>query len=122
MIVLFYQFFDIFATKFRRISNCSLTYWCGSTHAFPFGEGGTAQAVTEEVLPQYEFAEGHQQNGILYRTSPAPFGGTLPKGEGFGCAINYNLKFSGIRLQKRQKTDRIGRSFIFTQIKDDIYG
>ena len=32
--------------------------------AFPFGEGGTAIAVTEEV------------------TSPAPYGGTLPKGEG----------------------------------------
>ena len=47
--------------------------------------------MTEEVLPQYEFAESHQQNDILYRTSPAPFGGTLPKGEGFGCAINYNL-------------------------------
>ena len=37
---------------------------------------------TEEVLPQYEFAEGYRKNRTLYRTSPAPFGGTLPKGEG----------------------------------------
>ena len=47
--------------------------------------------MTEEVLPQYEFAESYQENGTAYRTSPAPFGGTLPKGEGFGCAINYNF-------------------------------
>ena len=56
--------------------------------AFPFGEGGFFTAhnwavkKTEEVLPQYEFAEGYQQNGTAYCTSPAPFGGTLPKGEG----------------------------------------
>ena len=31
------------------------------------------------------------KNETLYRTSPAPYGGTLPKGEGFGCTINYNL-------------------------------
>ena len=42
---------------------------------------------TEEALPQYGFAEGYQQSDTLYRTSPAPFGGTLPKGEGFGTAI-----------------------------------
>ena len=34
------------------------------------------------MLPQYEFAEGHQKNDTGYRTSPAPYGGTLPKGEG----------------------------------------
>ena len=57
--------------------------------AFPFGEGGFFNAQigalkkTEEVLPQYEFAADCQQNGTLYRASPAPFGGTLPKGEGF---------------------------------------
>ena len=39
-------------------------YWYGSTYAFPFGEGGFFNAQvwvlkkTEEVLPQYEFAEG----------------------------------------------------------------
>ena len=49
------------------------------------------EAVTEEVLPQYEFAESYQQNGTAYRTSPAPYGGTLPKGEGFGCTISHNL-------------------------------
>ena len=38
---------------------------------------------TEEVLLQYKFAEVYQQNGKLYRTSPAPSGGTLPRGEGF---------------------------------------
>ena len=45
---------------------------------------------TEEVLPQYGFAEDQQQYGKLYRSSPAPFGGTLPKGEGLGCLLNYN--------------------------------
>ena len=65
-----------------------MLFWCGSTQAFPFGEGGFFNAhtwalkKTEEVLPQYEFAESHQQNDAFYRTSPAPFGGTLPKGEG----------------------------------------
>ena len=34
------------------------------------------------MLPQYEFAEGHHKNDTGYRTSPAPYGGTLPKGEG----------------------------------------
>ena len=38
-------------------------------------------AVTEEVLPQYVFAARQRKNEILYRTSPAPCGGTLPKGE-----------------------------------------
>ena len=33
--------------------------------AFPYGEGGTPTGVTEEEI-----------------TSPAPYGGTLPKGEG----------------------------------------
>ena len=42
--------------------------------AFPFGEGGTAEAVTEE---------GRQRRQCpLGTTSPAPFGSTLPKGEG----------------------------------------
>ena len=41
------------------------------------------KAVTEEVLPQDDVAESYQQNGTAYRTSPAPCGGTLPKGEGF---------------------------------------
>ena len=31
------------------------------------------------------------KNETFYRTSPAPFGGTLPFGEGFGCAINRNF-------------------------------
>ena len=48
-------------------------------------------AVTEEELPQCGFAEGYQQNATWYCTSPAPYGGTLPKGEGLGCTINYNL-------------------------------
>ena len=44
---------------------------------------------TEEGLPQYDFAKGNRKNDMLYRTSPAPFGGTLPKGEGF---VNRNLQ------------------------------
>ena len=57
--------------------------------AFPFGEGGPL--AVEEVLPQYEFAESHQQNVTGYCTSPAPSGGTLPKGEGLFCSTNRNL-------------------------------
>ena len=81
---------------FAGSSNCSLTHWRGSAHAFPFGEGGFFNTLigvlkkTEEVLPQYEFTESYQENGTLCCTSPAPFGGTLPEGEGFGCTINYN--------------------------------
>ena len=62
--------------------HCSFLHWRGSAFAFPFGEGGPL--AVEEVLPQYKFAAGYQQNDNAYRTSPAPFGGTLPKGEGFG--------------------------------------
>ena len=43
--------------------------------AFPFGEGGTAIAVTEEGRP-------YGATAPFGRTSPAPCGGTLPKGEG----------------------------------------
>ena len=58
-------------------------FFCFAVHpnAFPFGEGGPL--AVEEVLPQYGFADSLQQNRKLCRTSPAPFGGTLPKGEGF---------------------------------------
>ena len=64
-----------------------LSYMRTILKAFPFGEGGffiapRAMKNTEEVLPQYGFAEDQQQYGKLYRSSPAPFGGTLPKGEG----------------------------------------
>ena len=31
-----------------------ILYWCGSTFAFPFGEGGPL--AVEEVITQYEFA------------------------------------------------------------------
>ena len=44
---------------------------------------------TEEVLPQYGFAARQQIIGTLYRTSPAPFGGTLPKGEGFSQITHF---------------------------------
>ena len=54
--------------------------WRGSALAFPFGEGGPL--AVEEVLPQYEFAERFQIIGTACCTSPAPCGGTLPKGEG----------------------------------------
>ena len=73
-----------------------LLHWCGSTQAFPFGEGGFFNVhiwtlkKTEEVLPQYEFAESYSENNTLYRTSPAPCGGTLPKGEGFVCTLMGN--------------------------------
>ena len=37
--------------------------------------------MTEEVLPQCVFGM-ERKNETLYRTSLAPYGGTLPKGEG----------------------------------------
>ena len=62
-------------------------HWRGSALAFPFGEGGPL--AVEEVLPQYEFAEGLPTIDSAYRTSPAPFGGTLPKGEGIITTCMY---------------------------------
>ena len=73
-------------------------HWRGSALAFPFGEGGPL--AVEEVLPQYEFAERFRIIGTACCTSPAPFGGTLPKGEGFGCTINYNLNEMFLHLAK----------------------
>ena len=40
------------------------------------------QGMTEEVCRQCEFAEMLAKIARFYCTSPAPFGGTLPKGEG----------------------------------------
>ena len=48
-----------------------------------FSSPPRAMKKTEEVTPQYVFAHRHRKDDTLYRTSPAPFGGTLPKGEGF---------------------------------------
>ena len=53
-----------------------------STPHLPPGGRWHGAAVTEEVLPQYVFAARQRKNETLYRTSPAPYGGTLPKGEG----------------------------------------
>ena len=54
--------------------------------AFPFGEGGFfisqgEMKKTEEVTA-VRIRRNAMEDGELYRTSPAPFGGTLPKGEG----------------------------------------
>ena len=49
------------------------------------------QGMTEEVCRQCEFAEILPYICTLYRTSPAPFGGTLPRGE--GLYQNDKLKF-----------------------------
>ena len=48
--------------------------------------------MTEEVCRQYDFAEILPYICTLYRTSPAPFGGTLPKGEGMN--LRDKLKFA----------------------------
>ena len=61
----------------------------------------------EEVIPQCGFAESFQQKGTLYRTSPAPCGGTLPKGEGISapyCPISRN--FWGSRGSPLQVTEK----------------
>ena len=63
------------------------------------------KAVTEEVLPQYEFAEIFQKTATLYRASPAPFGGTLPKGEGFDSAVRNCISQSAERIIA---TSRVG--------------
>ena len=38
--------------KFDKLKFVVLLYWRGSALAFPSGEGGTANAVTEEVYRQ----------------------------------------------------------------------
>ena len=84
--------------------------------AFPFGEGGFFNAQigafkkTEEVMPQYEFAAGCQQNGTLYCASPAPFGGTLPEGEGFlQFTTNYLYHTrSSVLMQGKNRCSQIG--------------
>ena len=53
-------------------------------------------AVTEEVIPHFRFAEIDQKNGALYCASPAPFGGTLPFGEGFLVDMINFLKIRGL--------------------------
>ena len=64
--------------KFVDSINCSLR----TKESLPYWGRGHGAAVTEEVLPQYVFAARQRKNETLYRTSPAPYGGTLPKGEG----------------------------------------
>ena len=49
------------------------------------------QGMTEEVCRQCEFAKMLAKNARFYCTSPAPFGGTLPKGE--GTNLRDKLKF-----------------------------
>ena len=56
------------------------------------------EAVTEEVLPQYEFAEGYQQNGTLYRTSPAPLRGHPPQRGGLW--LYHKLQFTMLRQEE----------------------
>ena len=66
--------------------------------AFPFGEG--EPLAVEEVLPQYEFAKVFQKSGSAYRTSPAPCGGTLPKGEGFRFSKLQSAKTSPLLVER----------------------
>ena len=80
--------------------------------AFPFGEGGPL--AVEEVLPQYEFAAGFPEFSSAYRTSPAPFGGNLPRGEGFypnqtvACLLDLS-KFVILELQLIAHIDAKGQ-------------
>ena len=57
--------------------------------AFPFGEGGFFIALWGNEkdgrgVTAVRIRRKVTANGRLYRSSPAPFGGTLPKGEGIG--------------------------------------
>ena len=66
--------------------------WRGSAHAFPFGEGGTASAVTEEVQYNVAFIGKLRRIRDLF-TSPdlAYARPPSPKGEGFDTSINCNV-------------------------------
>ena len=47
-------------------------YWRGSALAFPSGEGGTANAVTEEVYRQYVFAKTQVITQLFTAPLPGP--------------------------------------------------
>ena len=49
------------------------------------------QGMTEEVCRQCEFAKMLAKNARFYCTSPAPFGGTLPKGEGMNLPDKHQF-------------------------------
>ena len=69
---------------------------------------------TEEVLPQYDFAKGNRKNDMLYRTSPAPFGGTLPKGEGRGFSKNCNFQiYSPLYCPRGRVSIRLTLAFAY---------
>ena len=56
--------------------------------------------MTEEVLPQYEFAESDRKNETLCCTSPAPFGGTLEIIVRLPLAIDYFHSLRGAPPQR----------------------
>ena len=63
-------------------------YKSSAPYTFPRGEGGTAPAVTDEECGQKPGDKYTVSDFFPYptfrRSSPAPFGGTLPPGEGIG--------------------------------------
>ena len=78
-----------------KAKNCSLR----TKESLPHWGRWHGAAVTEEVLPQYVFAARQRKHETLYRTSPAPYGGTLPKGEGLRLRrqtiiYKHNVPFS----------------------------
>ena len=61
--------------KFDKLKFVVLLYWRGSALAFPSGEGGTANAVTEEVYRQYVFSKTLVITQLFTAPLPPPFGG-----------------------------------------------
>ena len=96
--------------KFDKLKFVVLLYWRGSALAFPSGEGGTANAVTEEVYRQYVFAKTLVITQLFTAPLPPPFGGTpfimcdchrqsfirwaspLSKGEGFELRDKFQFE------------------------------
>ena len=58
--------------KFDKLKFVVLLYWRGSALAFPSGEGGTANAVTEEVYRQYVFAKTQVITQLFTAPLPGP--------------------------------------------------
>ena len=62
------------------------------------------QGMTEEVCRQCEFAEMLAKIARFYCTSPTPFGGTLPKGEGMNLHDKHQFENPFAEEEKKWKS------------------
>ena len=111
--------------KFDKLKFVVLLYWRGSALAFPSGEGGTANAVTEEVYRQYVFAKTLVITQLFTAPLPPPPGAPhlfcaiatgnrlsdglrpCPKGRALNCPLNINLTYPAAVCYHKRKTDVI---------------